>query len=103
MSSTEMHNWPELNIPPQVAALAARSMSASERTIIGSLPPSSRLTGGSVSAGGAITLRAGGAGAGELDEVDVVDQGAAGLAGAVHAVEYVGAADLPLPGLDDLG
>ena len=52
-----MQTWPELNIPPQAAALAARSMSASRRTIIGSLPPSSRLTGVSVSAARAITLR----------------------------------------------
>ena len=48
-------------------------------------------------------LAAGAVGAGELDEVDVVDQRAAGLADAVHAVEDVGAADLLLPGLDDLG
>ena len=44
-------------MPPQAAALAARSRSASARTIIGSLPPSSRLTGVSVSAARAITLR----------------------------------------------
>jgi hypothetical protein len=42
-------------------------------------------------------------GAGELDEVDVVDEGPAGLADALDDVEDVGAADLPLPGLDDLG
>ena len=40
-----MHTWPELVKAPQTAALAARSMSASRKTIIGSLPPSSRLTG----------------------------------------------------------
>ncbi len=38
------------------AALTARSMSASESTIIGSLPPSSRLTGVSVSAALAMTF-----------------------------------------------
>src|SRR3954447_24125724 len=52
-----MQIWPEFIIPPQAAALAARSRSASARTIIGSLPPSSRLTGVSVSAARAITLR----------------------------------------------
>ena len=52
-----MQIWPEFIIPPQAAALAARSRSASARTIIGSLPPSSRLTGVRVSAARAITLR----------------------------------------------
>ena len=97
-----MQIWPELNIPPQAAALAARSRSASARTIIGSLPPSSRLTGVSVSAARAITLRPVRSEPVNWMKSTVVDQGAAGLADAVHAVEDVGAADLLLPGLDHL-
>ena len=45
-----MHVWPLLNMPPQTAAFAARSRSASASTIIASLPPSSRLYGISRSA-----------------------------------------------------
>ena len=56
MRSTEMHTWPELLSPYEAAAFAARSRSASASTIIGSLPPSSRLTGVSVSAARAITF-----------------------------------------------
>ena len=48
-------------------------------------------------------LAAGPVGAGEPDESTAVDQGAAGLADPLDAVEDVGAADLLLPGLDDLG
>ncbi len=56
MRSTEMQTWPALSSPKVAAALAARSMSASARTIIGSLPPSSRLTGVRLSAAFAITF-----------------------------------------------
>jgi hypothetical protein len=73
-------------------------MSALFSTSIGSLPPSSALTGVSVSA-----LLRGPVRAGELDEVDLVDQRRAGLTHPVDHVEHVGAADLTLPGLDDLG
>ena len=71
-------------------------------TIIGSLPPSSALTGVSVSAARREDLLRGAIGAGELHEVDLVDERGAGLAHAVDDVEDVGAADLALPGLDDL-
>ena len=40
-----MQTWPTLAKAPQVAALAARSTLALFKTIIGSLPPSSALTG----------------------------------------------------------
>ena len=45
-----MQTWPTLAKAPQVAALAALSTLALRRTIIGSLPPSSALTGVRVSA-----------------------------------------------------
>ena len=51
-----MQTWPEFDIPYATAALAARSRFASASTIIGSLPPSSRLTGVSVSAARTMTL-----------------------------------------------
>jgi hypothetical protein len=54
--SVEMQTWPELTSPPHAAPLAARSGSASSSTIMGSLPPSSRPTGVSVSAARAITF-----------------------------------------------
>ena len=90
------------NIPPQAAALAARSRSASARTIIGSLPPSSRLTGVSVSAARAITLRPV-----RSEPVNWTKSTSSTRAPPVSpmpvdAVEDVGAADLLLPGLDDL-
>ena len=61
------------------------------------------LTGVRVSGGPAPGPSSGAVGAGELDEVDLVDQRGAGLAHATDDVEDVGAADLALPGLDDLG
>ena len=51
-----MQTCPELFMPYATAAFAARSRSASARTIIGSLPPSSRLTGVSVAAARAMTF-----------------------------------------------
>ena len=51
-----MQIWPELSSPPNAVAFAARSMSAPRVTISGSLPPSSRLTGVSVSAARFITI-----------------------------------------------
>ncbi len=42
MRSTETHTWPALRNDPLTAKSAARSRSASSRTTIGSLPPSSR-------------------------------------------------------------
>ena len=51
-----MQIWPVLASPPNAAAFTARSRLASRRTIIGSLPPSSRLTGVSVSAARFITI-----------------------------------------------
>jgi hypothetical protein len=51
-----MQICPVLTRPPHAVALTARSMSASRVTIIGSLPPSSRLTGVSVSAARFITI-----------------------------------------------
>ena len=45
-----MQTWPVFANAPQVAALTAFSRSALRRTIIGSLPPSSALTGVRVSA-----------------------------------------------------
>ena len=53
-----MQTCPVLAKEPQVAALAAFSMSALLSTIIGSLPPSSALTGVSVSAAWASTFLA---------------------------------------------
>ena len=98
-----MQTWPELNIPPQAAALAARSRSASARTIIGSLPPSSRLTGVSVSAARAITLRPV-----RSEPVNWMKSTASTRAPPVSPMpctqsKHVGAADLLLPGLDHLG
>src|SRR3954465_4493949 len=52
-----MHVWPALEQPPQSAARAAVVRSASESTIIASLPPSSSNTGVSVSAQAAMILR----------------------------------------------
>ncbi len=51
-----MHVWPAFCIDQNTAAFAARSMSASASTIIGSLPPSSSDTGVSVSAARFITV-----------------------------------------------
>ena len=51
-----MQIWPVFRSPPQAVALTARSRSASRVTISGSLPPSSRLTGVSVSAARFITI-----------------------------------------------
>ena len=55
--STDMHTCPLIMQPPQVAARAARSRSASASTIIGSLPPSSSSTGVSRAAARSITRR----------------------------------------------
>ena len=63
-----------------MAKFAARSRSASESTIIGSLPPSSSEDGISRAAASAATLRPGAGGAGEHDHVHVLDQGGPGLA-----------------------
>ena len=41
MRSIEMHSWPELEKQARAAISAARSTSASARTIIAFLPPSS--------------------------------------------------------------
>ena len=43
--SVDMHTWPAFVNAPQTAPRAARSMSASSQTIIGSLPPSSSVHG----------------------------------------------------------
>ena len=61
--------WPALAIPPQTAASAAASRSASASTIIASLPPHSISTGVSVSAQAAMTFLAGRGRAGERDLV----------------------------------
>ena len=52
-----MHVWPPFIMPAQTASLAARSRSASESTIIGSLPPSSSETGVRVLAARSMILR----------------------------------------------
>src|SRR5437763_16629884 len=52
-----MHVWPALEQPPHTAAAAAACTSASSSTSSGSLPPSSRSTGVSVSAQAAMILR----------------------------------------------
>ena len=62
-----MHVCPELENAPHSAPPTAREMSASSHTIMGSLPPSSRTTGVSVSAAAAITRLPGATGAGEAD------------------------------------
>ena len=98
-----MQTWPELNIPPQAAALAARSMSASREHDHRVLAAELEADRGQRLGGAGHHLAAGPVGAGELDEVDVVDEGAAGLAGPLDDVEDVRAADLVLPGLDHLG
>ena len=51
-----MQIWPLFSRPPHAVAFTARSTSASRVTIIGSLPPSSRLTGVRVSAARFITI-----------------------------------------------
>ena len=52
-----MQTWPVIMQPPQAAARAARSRSASRSTIIGSLPPSSSSTGVSRRLARSITRR----------------------------------------------
>ena len=52
----EVQTCPEFIKAPQTQALAARSKSASLRTIIGSLPPSSKVTGINLSTARCITF-----------------------------------------------
>ncbi len=83
-----------------MAALTAFSMSALFSTIIGSLPPSSALTGVSVSAARASTFLA--VRSEPVNWTKSTRRPGEPVSPAVDDVEHVGAADLALPGLDDL-
>ena len=102
MRSTDMQTWPEFWNAPQVAALTAFSMSALFSTIIGSLPPSSALTGVSVSAAWARTFLAVRSEPVNWTKSTSSTRAEPVSAVAVDDVEDVGAADVALPGLDDL-
>ena len=101
-------------MPPQIAASAAASRSASSSTISASLPPASISTGVSVSAHAAITCRAvAGDPVKATLSTPAAHERAAGLAVAGHDLEHRPAGDRlkegpsashsPMPGVYSLG
>ena len=85
----EVQTWPAFINAPQTQAPAARSRSASLRTIIGSLPPSSNDTGIKPLRGAAHDAFAGLDAAGKGDHIGVVDKRFAGIAVADDDLQQV--------------